>query len=72
LVDELTKSTLGLTTGLMGTSIALNATKLIPKNFGIGGKKSSKNFTKNFLKVGTETMVGVGILGGVSSQISKL
>lgn len=71
-MDELTKSTLGLTTGLMGTGLAVNAMKVIPKNFGIGGKKSSKSFGKTFMKTGVETMVGVGVLGGVSSQISKL
>lgn len=58
-MDALTKSMLGLTTGLQATSLALSN---VPKK----GKK------KGMVKQGVGNILGIGLIGAQSDMISKL
>jgi hypothetical protein len=63
------KNILKIVPGLQATSLALNATQLIPK---FKGNKVKPVSMKKFVKVGVGSLIGISLLKPTSQMINDL
>jgi len=66
-----TKPVLNTVPGFMSLALVGRASKMIPKDFGPGGK-SSKKQSGDFIKGSTDILIGVPLIGAVATGIAGI
>ncbi len=70
MANAFTSSTAGMIPGFMALGLVGRSVQMIPKNWGPNGVQ--KNGTKNMIRGFTEIMIGVPMIGQVSTSVASL